>query len=249
MVVSSRGILAIGLGLTGLVLVVGPSVGQGQAQDGAVHKAANPAAGTSPPAPTAPMIGTVDVEQVFKSYEKVKVSQKEYSAALLARKNDLMKIMQQAQEEAQTVSKMAPGTADYKKHENNVTALKAKYEAEREQAQREFELRSAESMATLYKEIQAMVARVARWRKLNYVVKVSSQPISGTEPNSVMNAISSTVVYADPHNDITQDVIFNLNRYYKVATTGSTTPAQSATTGAGAPGAQQATRPAQPDGN
>ena len=90
------------------------------------------------PTPVAPLIGTVDLELVFKSYEKVKVSNKEYNAALLARKNELMRIMSEAQEEAQMLAKLAPGSEDYKKHENRVTELKARHEAGREQAEREF---------------------------------------------------------------------------------------------------------------
>jgi Skp family chaperone for outer membrane proteins len=218
MVVSSRGILAIGLGLTGLAFLVGPSLGQGPAQDNSVRKAANPGAKTSPAPPVAPFIGTVDLELVFKSYEKVMVSQKEYNAALLARKNELMKILSEAQEEAQMLTKLTNGTEDYRKHENRVTELKARHEALREQAQREFELRSAESMATFYKEIQAMVARVAAWRKLNYILRVSNQQPVGTDPNSVMAAVSNTVMYCDKRNDITADVIFNLNKAYETVT-------------------------------
>ena len=108
MVASSRGILAIGLGLAGLACLVAPTLGQGQQQDTMVRKAATPAV-KEPPAPVAPVIGTVDLELVFKSYDKVKVSNKEYSAALLARKNELMRIMAEAQEEAQMLTKLAPG--------------------------------------------------------------------------------------------------------------------------------------------
>jgi Skp family chaperone for outer membrane proteins len=176
MVASSRGILAIGLGLTGLAILVAPTLGQGQAQDGAVRKAANPAAVAAPPAPVAPVIGTVDVELVFKSYEKVKQSNKEYSAALMARKNELMRIMSEAQEEAQMLSKLAPGTEDYRKHENKVTQLKAQHEAGREQAEREFAQRQAQAMATLYNEIQEAVAAQAKAKGLTYVVKVSPGP-------------------------------------------------------------------------
>jgi Skp family chaperone for outer membrane proteins len=243
MVVSSRGILAIGVTLAGLALLVGPGLGQGQTQDGTIRKTANPAAAASPPSPIAPVIGTVDLELVFKSYEKVKVSNKEYSAALLARKNELMKIMSEAQEETQMLAKLAPNSEDYKKHENRVTELKARHEAGREQAEREFQLRQAEVMATLYKEIQEMVKKIAQWRKMNYVVKVSTQPITGADPNSVMAAMSSTLVYADPRNDITNDVIFNLNRFYK-ATAG---PAAKPAGGAAAPG--QGANPPQADGN
>jgi Skp family chaperone for outer membrane proteins len=236
MVASSRGILAIGLGLIGLAILVAPTLGQGQAQDGAVRKAANPSSVAMPPTPIAPVIGTVDVELVFKSYEKVKQSNKEYSAALMARKNELMRIMSEAQEEAQMLSKLAPGTEDYRKHENKVTQLKAQHEAGREQAEREFALRQAEAMATLYKEIQEMVKKVAQWRKMNYVVKVSSQPITGTDPNSVMAAISSTLVYADSRNDITNDVIHNLNRFYKATAAPSAKPAAGPASAAGLPG-------------
>src|SRR4029077_21039747 len=103
-----------------------------------------------------------------------------------------------------------------------------------------------EAMATLYKEIQAMVARVAKWKKMTYVVKVSNQPVSGGNPNSVMAAMANTMIYADPSNDITNDVVYNLNRMYKA--TGGPAPKGSAAPNGGpdppAPGA-----PAQPDSN
>jgi Skp family chaperone for outer membrane proteins len=239
---SSRGILAIGLGMTGLALLLGPTLVRGQQPDGAVRKAASPSA-AAPPAPIAPVIGTVDLELVFKSYEKVKVQNKEYNAALMARKHELMKIMSEAQEEAQMLAKLAPGSDDYKKHENKVTELKARHEAGREQAEREFQQRQAEAMATLYKEIQEMVKKIAQWRKMTYVVKVSNQPITGTDPNSVMAAISSTLVYADTRNDITNDVIYNLNRYYKA----TASPATKAV-GAAIPG-QTGSVPPQAGGN
>ena len=244
MVPSSRGTLAIGLSLAGLAYLVAPTLGQGQQQDSLVRKTASPSTG-SPPAPIAPVIGTVDIELVFKSYEKVKVSNKEYSAALLARKNELMRIMSEAQEEAQQLSKLAPGTADYKKHEDRVAELKARHEAGREQAEREFAQRQAEAMGTLYKEIQEMVKKIAQWRKMNYVVKVSNQPITGSDPNSVMAAISSTLVYADTRNDITNYVIFNLNRFYKATAVPTAKPAAGAT----APGQPATNPPAQGNGN
>ena len=213
MVISSRAIVAMGLCTAGLGLLVGPSLGQ--QPDGGVRRTANSTSTAAPTAPVPPVIGTIDLDAVFKNYEKVKVSSEEFQAAALARKNDLMKIQAEAQQEAEMLAKLTPGTDDFKKHENKVTELKARYEAGREQAERDFASREAEAMATLYKEIQAMVARVAQWRKMTYVVKVSNQPISGGNPNSVMAAMANTMVYADPRNDITNDVVYNLNRMYK----------------------------------
>ena len=100
-------------------------------------------------------------------------------------------------------------------------------------------------MATLYKEVQAMVGRVAQWKKMTYVVKVSNQPISGGNPNSVMAAMANTMVYADTRNDITNDVVYNLNRMYKATGGASAKAAAGAATPAGS-GAPAPAAPAQP---
>ena len=242
MVISSRAIVAVGLSVVGLALLVGPSLGQ--QQDGGVRRTASPSTAT-PAAPITPVIGTIDMDAVFKNYDKVKVSSEEFKAAALARKGELQKIQADAQQEAEILAKLTPGTEDFKKHENRVTELKAKFEAGREQAERDFAAREAEAMATLYKEVQAMVARIAQWRKMTYIVKVSNQPISGSNPNSVMAAMANTVVYADARNDITNDVVYNLNRIYK-ATGGATVKGSSAT--APPAGNAPATGSARPEG-
>jgi len=238
MVICSRAIVAMGLSAVGLGLLVGPSLGQ--QQDGGIRRTASPST-AAPTAPITPVIGTIDMDAVFKNYDKVKVSSEEFKAAALARKGDLQKIQADAQQEAEILAKLTPGTEDFKKHENRVTELKARFEAGRESAERDFASREAEAMATLYKEVQAMVARIAKWRKMTYIVKVSNQPISGSNPNSVMAAMANTMVYADPTNDITNDVVYNLNRIYKAtggpSVKGSATATPPATSG-----------PAQPEG-
>jgi Skp family chaperone for outer membrane proteins len=244
MVISSRAIVAVGLCAVGVGFLVGPSLGQ--QQDGGVRRTASPSAAATV-APISPVIGTIDMDAVFKNYDKVKVSSEEFKAAALARKGDLQKIQAEAQQEAEILAKLTPGTEDFKKHENRVTQLKAQFEAGRELAERDFASREAEAMATLYKEVQAMVARIAQWRKMTYIVKVSNQPISGSNPNSVMAAMANTMVYADPRNDITNDVVYNLNRIYKA--TGGATAKGSATTTPAVPGAPApAAGSAQPEG-
>ena len=242
MVFSSRAIVAMGLSAVGLGLLVGPSLGQ--QQDGGVRRTASPSTAASA-TPISPVIGTIDMDAVFKNYDKVKVSSEEFKAAALARKGDLQKIQADAQQEAEILAKLTPGTEDFKKHENRVTELKARFEAGRESAERDFASREAEAMATLYKEVQAMVARIAKWRKMTYIVKVSNQPISGSNPNSVMAAMANTMVYADPTNDITNDVVYNLNRIFK-ATSGPSVKGSATTT----PSATSAPAdgPAQPEG-
>ena len=223
------GILAIGLSLAGIACFVIPSRIQAQQPkkaDGGVRAASNGngTATAGPATPVAPVIGTVDLDIIMKNYDKVKDQMKELSAAVNVRRGELMKIETEYRQEGEMLQKLTPGSGDYKKREDRMTELKARMEAGNETAQREFTLRQAEALATIYKEIQGMVASVAKWRKMNYVLKVSTKPPSGTDPNSVMAAVAEPVIYADPRNDITNDVVHYLNQYYRGTKTQSATP-------------------------
>jgi Skp family chaperone for outer membrane proteins len=226
MVLSPRGVLAIGLSLAGVAYLVAPSLGQApqqQKSDGGVRPAANPnpAPATTPPPPVAPVFGTIDLDFVLKNYEKVKASSRELSAAVNVRRGELMKIESEARQEMEMMQKLQPGTADYKKREDHITELKARMEAGREQAQRDFTLREAEMMSTIYKEIQGMTGRVATWRGMNYVLRATNpkKPTGATDPNTVMAAMNDQVIYADPRNDITNDVVHYLNMTYQKTAT------------------------------
>jgi outer membrane protein len=244
MVVSTRAIAAVGLGVVGMAVLVGPSLGQ-QSQDPAIKKAATQATAPRPPAPAT--VGSVDIAAVFKGYDKVKVNSEEFKSAVMAKKGELMKFMTEAQQESEMLAKMTPGSVDFKKHEDRITQLKAQHEASREQYEREFTMREAEMLATLYKEIQAMVGRVAQYRGLSYVVRVSNDPITGANPNSAMMAIERTVVYADPRNDITSEVVGYLNQTYKAA--GGTPPKPSTGGGSTPAAAPTGSGPGSPSGN
>ena len=260
MVVSSRAVAALGLGIVGAACLAGPSLGQ-QAGDPAARKTATQAQGAAPtaarPQPAAPagqpaptgqpaggaqaarpqppspaIFGTVDLEAVFKAYDKVKAQQDEFKAAADVKQKELMKLQAEGQEEAQKLQKLTPNTVDYKKIEDKLTTLKAQIEAGRESAQREFALRESEMLATLYKEIQEMVSMVAQYRGMTYVMQVSNEPVAGSNPNSVMAAMSRAMVYADPRNDVTEMVVLNLNKRYRAVSTG-TSRTRSAATPAG----------------
>jgi outer membrane protein len=239
MVVSSRAIVAVGLGLAGLGLWAGPANGQAP-QDNAARRVAGGAAATpapgapaTPKAPDPAIIGWVDMTAVFKGYDKVKVQGEEFKVAVQGKQKELVKYTQEAQQESEMLAKMTPGSVDYKKHEERITQLKAQYEAGRESAEREFTLREAEMLALLYKDISSMVGRVAKHRGLTFVVRVNSDPITGANPNAAMMAIERDVIYADKSLEVTSDVVFNLNREYKAAGGGSvkaTSAAPAATT-------------------
>lgn len=215
-----RKILAIGLSLAGVIYLVGPSQGQAPKGDNGVRAAANNgantgtrAAGSLAPA-TATVVGTIDLDKVLKNYDKVKAAMKDLNSQIQIRKGELMKYDDEGRQEMELMRKFQPGSPDYRKHEDKLTELKAKIEAGREQYQRELELRQAETMAILYQEVQTYAGWVAKQRGITHVMVASNTRPSGSDPNSVLAAVNRPVIFADPRNDISDDVVHYLNQTY-----------------------------------
>jgi outer membrane protein len=240
----SRAVLALILGVAGIAGLASLSIGQ----DGNVQKASSAGSqGTQPRALPAAVLGSIDMDAVFKGYEKVEFIRKQIEAEANLKKSELSKIMAQAQQIAKEMESLQPGSPDFKERDNKLTKLRVELDGAREQAQREFASREADALATIHKEIQAMVEAVAKYNHMTYVVRISSEPITGGDPNSVLAAMSRSVVYSDPSTDITGVVVRMLNKKYKEnggqKATGDpdTAPASATTTSpAAAPASTQA---------
>jgi outer membrane protein len=219
---SSRTAWALGLGLLSVTFLVGQSLGQA----GGSPKAEQP-----PPPPAT--LATIDIKAVIDGYDKAKFLNDQFQVEVRARQGELAKMGAKGQQLAKEMENFALGSAEYKDRENQVTKVRVELQAAREQAEREFAQKEADAMAQIYKEIQVMVKAVAEYYHYKYVVKVSNDSISGSDPNSVVAAISRPVVYADPGADITKTVLHNLNLQY--ARQGGTKPAARTTSPATGP--------------
>ena len=154
---STRATLAVGLCLVGVAGLVGRSFGQGRPgrPAGRRHgrRPPRPPSRAAPAAASRPSIGSIDMDNVLKNYDKFKVATETIRAEALARHNELMKIATEAKQEQEKFQRMTPGSPDAKKCEDKITQLKAQFEAGRENAEREFTQKEAETMATIYNEI------------------------------------------------------------------------------------------------
>jgi Skp family chaperone for outer membrane proteins len=213
MTMPSRAAWALGLGLLGFAALVVPNTARSD----------NPkAAATNPTAGTPAVIGVVDLDAVLKQYEKVKAQSDQFKADAMAKQSELVQMQTALKKISDQMKDLKPESADYKKLEAEFTKQSTQLKAESESAQQQFARREAESLGNLYKEVQTMVGRVAKYMNLTHVMRVSNEPITGNEPNSVMAAMARSVVYADPKTDITQVVIHNLNLDYGKTKVGAT---------------------------
>ncbi len=215
--ISTRAALAIGLGLTGVAGLVAPTMGQ-QAQDANVRPAASNGTGAQPAAPKpapAAVIGTIDMEQILKNYDGFKVGMEAIEAEGMARQNELMKLGNELNGEMEKLRRLSPGSPDQSKVEQKISELKAKGQATKEQAQMDLARKEAELFATTYNEIQRMAQGVASQRGMNMVVQGSTTPPTASNPKSLEMAMFRTVIVADSKLDLSGDVIYWLNYYYK----------------------------------
>lgn len=202
---------ALGLVLVGLAALAGRTSGQ----DNAVQRTAGQTGARPAIAPA--VIGSIDMDAVFKSYKKVEFLRQQMETEAEAKKGELTTILNQAQQLMQEMDKLQQGSEDFKNKETKLTDLRVKLEAAKETAQRDFAQKEAEALATVYKEIQAMVAYVAKNYGMSYVVRVSNEPVTGGDPNSAVMALSRAVVYNDPSTDLTNVVLKLLNQQYAKA--------------------------------
>ena len=241
MAISSRAGWALGLGMLGVAGLVSVSRGQG---DGAVQKTSGTApAGASANRPKEAVVGSIDLEAVFRGYEKVKFHMEGLQAEGMAKEGQLKGFMADARQTAKEMEQFQPGSTDFKTRSAKMTELKAKLESTKQTAEREMQERQIEIMGTFYKEVQAMTRAVAFQNGLTYVLRVSNEALDSANPEAVMAAMARPVVYADPTTDITRTVLYNLNLQYEKAG-GQKAQAPVEDAGTAAPAAVPAAAPA-----
>ena len=143
------------------------------------------------PPPSPPSIGSIDMDTVFKGYDKVKVASEEFKADAMAKTNELMKLPTEAKQEQEKLAKLTPGSLDAKKNEDQITQLKAQIEAGREQRRaRVRPARGRDASPRSTRKSRRWSAGSPSSKGMTYVVQVSERARSpAPNPNSAMMAI------------------------------------------------------------
>ncbi len=137
-------------------------------------------------------------------------------------RNDAKERLRRLEDDAKEMSArlriFSPGSADYVRLDERLAAVKREMERDRK-ANRDLELGHARETAGILEEIRDVIAAVAKARGLDYVIKAEARPLRQTDadPSQVLAAMNRSVLYANPRNDITEEVIRELNRPFEAA--------------------------------
>jgi RNA polymerase sigma factor (sigma-70 family) len=166
---------------------------------------------------SAAAIGSIDMDAVFDRYEKARQANDELKAHMKSEQDRLAKLRYQIDELNLKKRKFSPESSDFALLESQIEALRKHAGSESEAVEREFDQRKASNMVALYGEIQQTTASLARAKGMIYVAKVESGLKPGMAPSQMMAVLNDSVVYSDPRNDLTEEVIRELNQRIKAA--------------------------------
>jgi outer membrane protein len=157
------------------------------------------------------------MDAVLKRYGRVRQIQERMNADRAQANERLAKLRTDAEAMASRTGRLQPGGDDEHTREEQLKATRRKFEVQREIFERDFTQRQARESAGVLEDIQEVIAEVARARGMDYIVKVSPEPQPDANPNDVIAAFNRSVLYANPRNDITDEVARELNRRFENA--------------------------------
>jgi Skp family chaperone for outer membrane proteins len=162
-------------------------------------------------------VGSIDLEAVLKQYARVRRIHERLNADRAEANERFAKHQTEADAIASRMGRLQPGGADDRVQEEKLKALKRRHEVEREVFEQEFTRRQARESASVLEDVQEVIAAAAKDKGLDYVVKVDPGPQPDATPVNVHAAFNRSVLYANPRNDITEEVIRELNRRFESA--------------------------------
>jgi Skp family chaperone for outer membrane proteins len=145
----------------------------------------------------------IDINYIFKKHAR-------FNAMMDQLKNEADALdVQMKKEGAQLrnleigLQKLSPGSADYKKMEEDVTRAKADFALKVQQQRREFLMREAKAYSDAYREIEYAVDQFCQDQGILLVLKFIGDPIDEKNPDSILTGLNKPVVWYNKNLDIT----------------------------------------------
>ena len=179
-----------------------------------VHAQGAPAAA----GPAAPQrIGLIDMGVVFKEYGKFGRLREDLKQELEEKETEAKAMFGKIQAISNTLKSntLKQGSPEFTAKEKELTQLMANLEAHKKQAQMELARKEAGIYHQINKEINGMVARVAKKYGYTLVMRFSREDLSSPDPQKVAAGLSRQVLYFDKSDDISDNVVYYLNYYDK----------------------------------
>jgi len=164
--------------------------------------------------PAAPaIIGSVDLEKVFNEIDRRAEAETALEALAEQFQQKREELRQIAEQKRMDMDLLAPGTDKYADAEDVWTQAVLEYRASVEFSKAKLDAKRAEARTRIYQEIVNEAARFAEANGIDFIVADDSgiDLMEGTDLQIVQQMSLRRLVYANPANDVTFELISWIN--------------------------------------
>ena len=153
-------------------------------------------------------VATLDVAKVFKQY-------RDFNERMIHLKNKIEEYDRDIRFRQEQINKKMPSDGDAQQGneeaEKKAAYAKAAMTVEVAEKKKEFLAAEARIYADRYQSIENIVSQICKKRDVGIVVRATTDAVSPTDRNSVLQGVNRPVIYSAVP-DLTDDVIAELNR-------------------------------------
>ena len=176
----------------------------------------------APRTPPAVTVGLVDLDHIFKNYEKLTRQQELFQADVQQKQEQLSALANRMKQLDEERKQFNPASQEFKQRDDELTQLRADLAAQAQQAEKAFSLRDATMVRRVYLDIEDMIGRVAKRNRMSLVLRVQTLELTSTSsPRELAKELGKQVLYHEPAMDITKSVLHYLNVNYRNAISGA----------------------------
>lgn len=183
------------------------------AQDKAVRKEA--------PAEEIPhKIALIDMEYVFKNYEKLKFQQDDLKSEAEEDDKKLKAKFKKGQDMAAELKDFKQDTPEYDARVQKIQKLETDLKFEQKQNQMKLQREVAKMNLAIYHEVRDVVEKFCTYYNYTLVIQFSRNEANSSDPNRMMQIVSQQVVYyrkgenGKCRDDLSEPVVKELNKKY-----------------------------------
>lgn len=165
-------------------------------------------------------IALIDMEYVFKNYEKLKYFQEELKSAAQEDRNILQKKFKKGQELAAELKDYKQDTPEYDAKVQKIQKLETDLKFEEKQNQIKLQRDIAKMNLTVYHEVHDVVEKFCKHNNYTLAVSFFRSEANSSDPQRMMQIVSQPVVYyrkgenGKCKDDLTEPVLKWLNEKY-----------------------------------
>ena len=178
----------------GLATILAPTV-SAKAQDTAPHR-----------------VAVVDVAYIFKNHPGIKAQVAKVEGDLKAYDAELKKKREEIKSTAAKLKTLTVGSPEYSQLEEQLAQMDSKLRLDMARKRKELADAEAKIYFENYKQIAGGVEYLAKYYKINLVLRYNSEEMDQTQGESVIRGVMKSIVYHDPALDMTPGVMQYLNK-------------------------------------